>query len=80
MVCVRGDVCVCVCAACARAAPVGLDSQCIASGPMKELVNFDFGGPLHSMIIPGDMHYLEEDMLRTFHSVGSWGREATGGS
>jgi len=50
------------------------------TGPMKELVNFDFGGPLHSMIIPGEMHYLEEEMLRTFHSVGSWGRDAAGGS
>eukprot|EP00802_Teleaulax_amphioxeia_P022465 Tamp_22913.p1 GENE.Tamp_22913~~Tamp_22913.p1 ORF type:complete len:340 (+),score=90.74 Tamp_22913:155-1021(+) len=61
---------------CVGLARVGQDSQCIASGPMKELVHFDFGGPLHSMIIPGDMHYLEEDMLRSFHSVGTWGREA----
>ena len=24
---------------------------------------FDFGGPLHSLIIPGKMHFVEEEML-----------------
>jgi hypothetical protein len=53
--------------------------ECMASGPMKELVKFDFGGPLHSLIIPATMHYLEEDMLRTFNTVGEWGGRHAGG-
>jgi len=65
-------------------ARVGQTTQCIASGPMRLLKDYDFGGPLHSMIIPGDMHYLESDMLRTFDIVGNpfaeEASEATGAS
>jgi diphthamide biosynthesis methyltransferase len=30
---------------------------------MAELLVADFGGPLHSFIIPGEMHPMEEEML-----------------
>lgn len=40
--------------------------QVIASGPLRLLKDVDFGGPLHSMVIVGDVHYIEEEMLRSF--------------
>jgi diphthamide biosynthesis methyltransferase len=30
---------------------------------MKELAAMDFGTPLHSLIIVGEMHYLEDELL-----------------
>ena len=29
----------------------------------------EFGGPLHSLVIAGEMHELEEKMLRTYFDV-----------
>jgi len=37
------------------------DDECIKSGTIKELLHFDFGKPLHCLIIPGDMHFMEEE-------------------
>eukprot|EP00960_Hanusia_phi_P051670 760944-Hanusia_phi.AAC.3 len=59
---------------CVGLARVGQESQCIASGPLAELKKFDFGPPLHSLIIPAEMHPLEIDMLRSFHVVGEMGQ------
>ncbi len=47
-------------------ARVGSDDQCVISGTLAELKDQDFGGPLHSLIIPGEMHFLEADLLKTF--------------
>ncbi|EKX37520.1 hypothetical protein GUITHDRAFT_158589 [Guillardia theta CCMP2712] len=52
---------------CVGLARVGQETQCIASGPLEELKSFDFGPPLHSLIIPAEMHPLEIDMLRSFN-------------
>lgn len=35
----------------------------IKKGSVKELLNHDFGAPLHSLIIPGKLHFIEEEML-----------------
>ena len=35
----------------------------IIAGTVKEVLNVDFGEPLHSLIIPGKMHHIEEDAL-----------------
>jgi len=51
---------------CVGMARVGQETQVIASGPLKLLKDYDFGPPLHSLVIPGEMHYLEEEMLKTF--------------
>lgn len=48
---------------CAR---IGCDDQLIKYGKAKELVNFDFGKPLHCLIIPAELHFKEEEMLKTF--------------
>lgn len=53
-------------------ARVGQESQQIVSGTLKELLDVDFGGPLHTLVIPGDeLHFIEEDMFDFYH----WNRE-----
>lgn len=38
----------------------------IVAGPLGRLRDVDFGPPLHSLVIVGDMHEMEEVMLRQF--------------
>ena len=33
---------------------------------MNELLNVDFGKPLHSFVIPGDTHFIEQDVLKMY--------------
>ena len=51
---------------CVGLAKVGCSGQTIVSGTMKQLMDVDFGPPLHSFVIPGDMHHIEEEVFRTF--------------
>lgn len=44
---------------CAR---IGGDFR-IKYGPALELASFDFGHPLHSIIIPGKLHFVEEEAI-----------------
>ncbi len=48
------------CVGCAR---VGSEKQIIKSGAAKDLLKFDFGKPAHCLIIPGKMHFMEEEAL-----------------
>mmetsp|Transcript_29006 Transcript_29006/g.55629 ORF Transcript_29006/g.55629 Transcript_29006/m.55629 type:complete len:283 (+) Transcript_29006:42-890(+) len=48
---------------CVGVARIGCDNQAIISGTMQELLTTDFGAPLHSFIVPGEMHPMEEEML-----------------
>ena len=47
-------------------ARIGAPSQQIVAGTMQELLPVDFGEPLHSLIIPGDMHVIELEFLAQF--------------
>ncbi|KAJ3280501.1 diphthine synthase [Borealophlyctis nickersoniae] len=47
-------------------ARVGCTDQVVVSGTLEELVTVDFGKPLHSLVIAGNMHFLEADLVRTF--------------
>eukprot|EP00116_Pleurobrachia_bachei_P007913 sb/3468175/ len=47
-------------------ARLGSDKQTIISGTLKQLVDTEFGEPLHSLCIVGKLHALEADMLRHF--------------
>lgn len=47
-------------------ARVGSESQKIAAGSMQDLLDVDFGEPLHSLIIAGDMHHIETEFLEQF--------------
>lgn len=45
-------------------ARVGHPDCCIKSGSIRELMTYDFGAPLHCIIIPGKLHHMEEEALR----------------
>jgi diphthine synthase len=47
-------------------ARIGQEDQCIIAGALEELVSQDFGEPLHSLIICGETHDLEVEMLKQF--------------
>lgn len=38
----------------------------IKKGTIAELLEFDFKEPLHSLIIPGKLHFMEEDVLNYY--------------
>jgi len=44
-------------------ARVGQKDQLIRAGTMSELRNLNFGGPLHSLIVPGHLQPLEQQFL-----------------
>jgi diphthine methyl ester synthase len=46
---------------CAR---LGSDTPLIRYGKVGELLDYDFGGPLHCIIVPGKLHFMEEEMLK----------------
>jgi diphthine synthase len=51
---------------CVGVARMGMDDQKIISGTMEELMEADFGGPLHSMVIAGEIHPIEEEMINHY--------------
>lgn len=44
-------------------ARIGGDTQMIVSGRMGDLRRVDFGGPLHSMVVPGEVHFIEQEVV-----------------
>jgi hypothetical protein len=36
------------------------------AGHLEDLLTIDFGGPLHSLVLAGECHEMEIDMLRPF--------------
>lgn len=40
--------------------------EMIVAGPLGRLRDVDFGPPLHSLVIVGEMHEMEEEMLKQF--------------
>lgn len=51
---------------CVGLARVGRDDERIVSGTMTELLDVDFGGPLHSFVIPGTLHPVETEYIDFF--------------
>ncbi|MBW2995008.1 diphthine synthase, partial [Candidatus Woesearchaeota archaeon] len=49
---------------CIGVARIGSDNQMIKAGSAKKLLNIDFGPPLHALIVPGNLHFVEKDMLK----------------
>ena len=47
-------------------ARLGQPDQQIVAGTLAELKEVDFGGPLHSLVLVGEMHILEQEMLEHF--------------
>ena len=50
-----------LCIGCAR---IGSETQVIKAGTAKELLKFNFGKPVHCLIVPGKLHFMEEEALR----------------
>lgn len=44
-------------------ARAGSREPLVRAGPIRKLVDEDFGGPLHCIIIPADLHFLEAEGL-----------------
>ena len=53
---------------CVGLARVGADDQRLVSGTLSKMATTDMGPPLHSLIITGNTHPLEHDMLKLFSS------------
>ena len=51
---------------CVGLARLGQETQQIVAGTMEELLEVDFGAPLHSFIICGHCHELELEVLKEF--------------
>ncbi|MBI2130203.1 diphthine synthase [Candidatus Woesearchaeota archaeon] len=52
-----------LCVGCAR---IGSESQAIKAGTAKELLKFDFGEPVYCLIVPGKLHFVEEEALQLY--------------
>lgn len=57
-------------------ARVGQPSQEIVYGPLSELAEADLGEPLHSLVVAGDLHDMEAEMLRHLGKPTAGGEEA----
>ena len=44
-------------------ARVGSDDVCVRAGKIRDLLGFDFGGPLHCIVIPSRLHIVEAEYL-----------------
>ena len=44
----------------------GQPTQLIVSGTLEELSQANFGAPLHTLVVPGNMHILEKEMFDWF--------------
>lgn len=51
---------------CVALARVGSETQKIQKCSLKEMLQVDMGPPLHSLLVVGKMHHIEEDMLKLF--------------
>ena len=54
------------CLGCAR---LGSDGYKIVYGKAKELLKIDFGAPMHVLIVPGRLHFAEEEALEQFKQL-----------
>ena len=48
---------------CVGVARLGSEQQQIVAGPMRKLQEAEFGPPLHSLIIAGTTHHVEDEIL-----------------
>lgn len=56
---------------CIGLARMGQETQKMVAGTLKELAEVDMGEPLHSLIICGELHDLEFEVVKEFLIEGS---------
>ncbi len=49
-------------------ARLGSPNQIIRFGHPEELVSMDFGGPLHALVIPGELHVSEKEYIESIRA------------
>jgi diphthine synthase len=49
---------------CFGLARVGTPTQQVVSGTLSDFLKIDLGEPLHSFVICGEMHHIEEEMYK----------------
>jgi len=47
-------------------ARAGSAEPSVAAGTSRSLIEFDFGPPLHILVVPADLHMMEREYLETF--------------
>jgi len=47
------------------AARAGAEDAVVKAGTMSELLDYDFGGPPHSLVVPSRLHFMEAEALQT---------------
>ena len=52
-----------LCVGCAR---IGSENQVIKAGGAKDLLKHNFGKPVHCLIVPGKLHFMEEEGLKFY--------------
>lgn len=50
-------------------ARAGSEKPLVKGGTVEDILNFDFGGPLHCLIVPGDLHFVEAEALITLSNI-----------
>ena len=50
-------------------AQAGSDNPIVKGGRVEDVACFDFGSPLHCMIVPGDLHFIEAEALITLADI-----------
>ena len=48
---------------CVGIARAGSADVMVKAGSVQELLSFDFGAPLHCLVVPGDLHFMEEEAV-----------------
>lgn len=50
-------------ALCVGIARAGSPEPCVKAGRIRDLISFDFGPPLHIMVVPAALHFIEEEAI-----------------
>ena len=50
-------------------AQAGSDHPIVKGGRVEDMLDFDFGSPLHCMIVPGNLHFVEAEALITLADI-----------
>ncbi|KAG2698396.1 hypothetical protein I3843_07G149300 [Carya illinoinensis] len=66
----RGESAYSECTQCVGFARVGSEDQMIVAGTMRQLQTINFGTPLHCLVIVGQTHPVEEEMLEFYKLKG----------
>lgn len=51
-------------------ARAGSPEPLLRAGSLADLAREDFGPPLHTLVVPGELHFLEEEALRVLAGLG----------